>query len=116
MVRKIPYTIEDLHRRHHGAILLECPNAGCGRKRIFHLGDIYRHFRERGWDERLHKVAERFWCVECGARPREIVWVGEGVDPPAGAIWTCFAPYGIDPRSWARAGEDDRARLIRRRR
>jgi hypothetical protein len=62
------------------------------------------------------KAAERFWCIECGARPREIVWVGEGVDPPAGAIWTCFAPYGIDPRSWARAGEDDRVRLIRRRR
>ncbi|MBO9380147.1 hypothetical protein GG804_25600 [Sphingomonas histidinilytica] len=116
MVRKIPYTIEDLHRRHHGAILLECPTADCGRKRIFHLGDVYRYFRERGWDERLHKVAERFWCAECGARPREIIWVGEGFDAPAGAIWSCFAPYGIDLRAWARAAEDDRARLIRRRR
>jgi hypothetical protein len=116
MVRKIPYTIEDLHRRHHGAILLVCPTPTCGRKRIYHLGDIRGHFRSKGWDDRLHKVAERFWCVECGGRPSEIMWVGEGFPAPPGAIWTCFAPYGIDARTWARATPEDRARLIRARR
>ncbi len=114
MARKIPSTIEDLHRRHHGAIMVECP--GCSRKRIYHLGDVRKQFRQRGWDDRLHRIAERFRCVACGARPTGIIWVGEGFPPPAGAVWTCFAPFGIDADAWARASPAERDRLVKRRR
>ncbi|KRB95172.1 hypothetical protein [Sphingomonas sp. Root1294] len=96
--------------------MVECPTSACGRKRIYHLADIHRYFRSKGWDDRLNSVAARFWCVECGARPQDIVWVGQGFSAPRGAIWTCFAPYGIDARAWARASETERARLIKRRR
>lgn len=94
--------------------MVECP--GCGRRRIYHLGDLRDYFRRRGWHDGLNRVAQRFRCVQCGARAAGITWVGEGFPAPDGAVWTCFAPFGIDEASWAIASPAERERLIKRRR
>ncbi len=116
MARKIASTLEDLNVRHSGRILLEC--APCRRRRLYDLAEMRREFRRRGWRDGFDRIYRHFRCVFCGARPSGVYFYERGgaFDPPADAIDTCFAPFGIDPRSWALASPADRAKLIKARR
>ena len=98
--------------RHGGSLRVTCRS--CGRAALFSVRDTVDHFTRRHWPDDWDAVPQRFRCA-CGRRDVVVSWVeGPPPDPPGPpAPREVYAPPGVDPDAWAKAGARERRRMIR---
>jgi hypothetical protein len=54
---------------YHYAVKVTCK---CGHSASFDPHGLWWWFHRRSWDDRLHKIAPRFWCRHCADRFRGV--------------------------------------------
>ena len=115
MSKRAPATLHDLVELYGGGhMLLTCLR--CGRKRLFDVHELYRHWKAKRWDDRWRAVGRRFICANCRGRADLPYWIEPGKNILPEWPHACLAPYGINPWAWARAEPHEREKLIKARR